>query len=55
MLRHFISTINYEKLIKMQANQVQSRISKKESKKIQACSQSKKVKTHKLNNIRRHN
>lgn len=50
MFRHFINTIDYKKLIEMQANQPQTRIDKNSSKSLRVDSRSRngKVKKHNL-------
>ena len=49
MFRHFINTIDYKKLIEMQANQPLTRIDKKASKSL-------KVNSHSTNGkVRKHN
>lgn len=51
MLKHFITTIDYAKLIEMQARQAQTKISEPKSKKLYINSQ---VKTKQYNSVRRH-
>lgn len=54
MLRQFITTIDYAKLIEMQANSCKTKVEKQESKSFKACSKSKKKNYKMCNSVNRH-
>ena len=50
MLRQFITTIDYAKLIEMQANSCKTKIERPKSESLKSCPKS-KTKTHKLHKV----